>query len=134
MLLLIYGFNFGMAYQIIDDTLDYQNSDTVLGKDRFNDLNEGKMTLPLILTKQVASPLIQQLIDSIMNGHKATESEQMSIFNCMKDNQIFQRCHTYAYQYIDKAKQALTIAQGNLQHPAFVSFAQLCDFIVDRHY
>lgn len=44
-----FGCNFGMAYQIIDDYLDYQGDHKRLGKNTGDDFREGKVTLPLIL-------------------------------------------------------------------------------------
>jgi octaprenyl-diphosphate synthase len=45
-----YGVHLGCAYQIVDDLLDYQGDSAKTGKVVGNDLAEGKMTLPLILT------------------------------------------------------------------------------------
>ena len=45
-----YGLRFGMAYQLVDDWLDYAGDSLVMGKDAGDDLAEGKMTLPLIHT------------------------------------------------------------------------------------
>ncbi len=43
-----YGWNLGMAFQLVDDVLDFTSRETVLGKPVGNDLREGKVTLPLI--------------------------------------------------------------------------------------
>ena len=45
-----YGLHFGMAYQLVDDWLDYAGDGRVMGKDPGDDLAEGKVTLPLIHT------------------------------------------------------------------------------------
>ena len=45
-----YGLHFGMAYQLLDDWLDYAGDSHVMGKDAGDDLAEGKVTLPLIYT------------------------------------------------------------------------------------
>ena len=45
-----YGLHFGMAYQLVDDWLDYAGDSRVMGKDPGDDLAEGKVTLPLIHT------------------------------------------------------------------------------------
>ncbi len=45
-----YGMNLGLAFQLIDDALDYGGSSAVLGKNVGDDFREGKMTLPVILS------------------------------------------------------------------------------------
>jgi octaprenyl-diphosphate synthase len=50
-----FGSNLGIAFQIMDDVLDYSSNQKTLGKDIGNDFFEGKITLPIILTYQKAS-------------------------------------------------------------------------------
>ncbi|MCY4657520.1 MAG: polyprenyl synthetase family protein [Gammaproteobacteria bacterium] len=47
-----FGLNLGLAYQIIDDILDYIGDSDILGKNVGDDLSEGKLTLPLIYAMQ----------------------------------------------------------------------------------
>jgi octaprenyl-diphosphate synthase len=44
-----YGRNLGVAFQLVDDALDYDSNAATMGKDRGDDFREGKMTLPVIL-------------------------------------------------------------------------------------
>ena len=50
-----YGWNLGMAFQLIDDVLDFEASEADLGKPVGNDLREGKVTLPMILALQACT-------------------------------------------------------------------------------
>ncbi len=63
-----YGLHFGMAYQLVDDWLDYAGDGAVMGKDPGDDLAEGKVTLPLIHTMAHGSPadaaLVRQAIET----------------------------------------------------------------------
>lgn len=125
-----FGLAFGMAYQIIDDSLDYQISETTLGKDRFNDLNEGKMTLPLILTKTLAPEPIKKLIHDIIEGKASTDEEKNRLYQCMLDNHIFKQCQSFAENYVKKAQAALEHLSS--QSAARLSLYQLCEFILKR--
>ena len=62
-----YGLYLGMAFQLVDDLLDYSASSDVIGKNVGDDLAEGKPTLPLIYTLKVGTPeqvaLIRQAIE-----------------------------------------------------------------------
>ena len=58
----------GMAYQIVDDVLDYSSSFEIMGKDVGDDLAEGKVTLPMIYTLERAMPDMQEMIgQAILN-------------------------------------------------------------------
>src|SRR5690606_4149727 len=54
-----YGLNFGIAFQITDDTLDLLSQNEELGKDSGTDIRNGKQTLPLIYAYDKASPEIK---------------------------------------------------------------------------
>jgi len=51
-----YGWQVGLAFQLVDDALDYTSTGEELGKARYTDLEEGKITLPLLLTLKRCSP------------------------------------------------------------------------------
>lgn len=52
--LAVFGLNFGIAYQLVDDALDYGHSTFDIGKDRGDDFRERKMTMPVIMAYQAA--------------------------------------------------------------------------------
>jgi len=57
-----YGLTLGLAYQLVDDWLDYAGDSAVMGKNAGDDLAEGKMTLPLIYTLQQGSATERRLV------------------------------------------------------------------------
>jgi octaprenyl-diphosphate synthase len=61
-----YGRDLGLAFQLKDDALDYDTSAAVLGKRRYADLAEGKVTLPLILTLKRCSGAERELISAAL--------------------------------------------------------------------
>lgn len=59
-----FGYDFGLAFQIIDDILDFTGDETTLGKPAGNDLRQGTITLPLIYAiENGGSPFLHEIID-----------------------------------------------------------------------
>src|SRR3989441_11884364 len=79
-LLYAYGLNLGIAFQIIDDILDYTEDQATIGKPAGNDLRQGMVTLPLIYALQ-QQPLNDnlQLVHTILNGGAHTEEDIIPI-------------------------------------------------------
>jgi octaprenyl-diphosphate synthase len=64
-----YGLHLGIAFQLVDDALDYDSSKSDIGKNIGDDLAEGKPTLPLIQAmKQADEPTRQRLTEIIEKG------------------------------------------------------------------
>lgn len=63
-----FGRELGLAFQLRDDALDYLASDGVLGKVRYTDLREGKVTLPLLLTLKRCTTAERQEIGAVLKG------------------------------------------------------------------
>ena len=86
-----FGINFGMAYQLIDDAIDYSSTTNQLGKNIGDDFKEGKVTLPLILAylrsnsqeKNFWKRTIQNMIQDKNDFNKALEL--IKKYNCIED-------------------------------------------------
>jgi octaprenyl-diphosphate synthase len=61
-----YAWNLGIAFQLIDDVLDFTSREKILGKPVGNDLREGKVTLPLIYSLESAEPEERRLIETVL--------------------------------------------------------------------
>ncbi len=68
-----FGLNLGIAFQMIDDVLDYQGDPATMGKNIGDDLNEGKPTLPLIYTLQHGTPAEQALVTKAITQKTAED-------------------------------------------------------------
>src|SRR5271166_6246401 len=61
-----FAWNLGIAFQLVDDVLDFTSHEKVLGKPVGSDLREGKITLPLIYALQEASTEERQFVDRVL--------------------------------------------------------------------
>jgi octaprenyl-diphosphate synthase len=68
--LIEYGRRLGLAFQIIDDLLDYQGQEEATGKEKGKDFFEGKITLPLIHTLQKATPKERAVVLAALEGDR----------------------------------------------------------------
>jgi octaprenyl-diphosphate synthase len=61
-----YAWNLGMAFQLVDDVLDFTARETTLGKPVGSDLREGKVTLPLVYALECAQPEERRFVETIV--------------------------------------------------------------------
>ena len=102
--------NLGIAFQIIDDILDYTENQETIGKPAGNDLRQGMVTLPLIYALQEHPKNGRyQEVQNLLNG-AATHSEEdiRTIVNWVVTGSGVQRSLSDANLYAYKAREALT--------------------------
>jgi octaprenyl-diphosphate synthase len=124
-----YGQHLGIAFQLIDDALDYQATAEELGKNLGDDLAEGKPTLPLIYAiEHGTSEEADIIIDAIKNGRR-------DAFNAVYDVITRTKAIEYTTQRADeeaqKAIDALHVLAESEYKEALILLAK---FAVQRHY
>lgn len=93
------GYDIGMAFQIIDDILDYTAESSVIGKPSANDLKEGIFTLPLILAiKKDKSQLAP-----ILSKEAYADEDIYKIINICNDLGCINKARSVAKKYTDRA-------------------------------
>lgn len=124
-----YGMHLGLAYQLIDDALDYSISTDQTGKNVGQDLAEGKMTLPLIyaMRKSKAAEL-DLLRKAIENGSKENLE---TILGIIESTNAIKYTADAAKQHAQQAKAALSDIASS---PYRKALEDLSDFVVDRNY
>ena len=107
--LALFGLNAGIAFQLIDDLLDYTSSEEVFGKPVGKDLREGKVTLPFIYTlQQLETKDKHQLTDLFLN-HQPTDDDYKDIIDLVRRSGTLARIRDEAQSYVDKAINSLDI-------------------------
>ncbi len=122
-----YGLHLGIAFQLVDDALDYQADNQEIGKNIGDDLAEGKPTLPLIESLKKADPQQRaRLSDIIENGGL----EQIDfVMDMIRESGAIEYTKRLAREEAEAAKQAL----DNLpESPYREALLQLADFSVAR--
>lgn len=118
-----YGLHLGLAFQLMDDALDYTADSEELGKNVGDDLAEGKPTLPLIYAMQKADNEGRQLIRScIENG--GLEHLQ-AVQNIIKSTHSIEYTLDRAQQEVKLAKQYLTNMPDNKFTQSLYDLAEL---------
>lgn len=108
-----YGVHLGCAYQIIDDLLDYLGDPGKTGKAVGNDLAEGKMTLPLILTMNEASTQDRTRLLSILGDNAERAGAMEEVCATIARYGGFADARKRAEQAVEKASQLLAVFTDN---------------------
>ena len=126
-----FGLNAGIAFQLIDDLLDYTSCKEELGKPVGNDLKEGKITLPLIYTLSNLGKAEKKRLEDLFKNHRADDEDYRQLITLVRDNGVIERIQAEAKAYVDRAARYLDIF-----HPSS-SKEKLLDlngYIVERRY
>lgn len=121
-----YGYNLGMAFQVVDDILDFTAIEDKLGKPVASDLLQGKLTLPAILLKEQkprGNP-----IKAIFEDREKERSLKTAI-KMICDSGIIAECYKVAQSFVSSACKSLKTFPESPSHSALI---ELADYVVDR--
>jgi octaprenyl-diphosphate synthase len=124
-----FGLHLGIAFQMIDDALDYGSSDIDIGKNIGDDLAEGKPTLPLIRAMQQCSDNDRKLLRSIIEKGGTEQTEQ--VLKIIQSTDAIDYTFKQAELEADKAIESLQAIPDSAQKEALISLA---NYAVRRNY
>jgi octaprenyl-diphosphate synthase len=104
-----FGLNAGIAFQLIDDLLDYTSSEVVFGKPVGKDLREGKITLPLIYTLTQLQQTEKKQLEDLLANPEAIDSHYQTIIDLVRQNGALDRIRKEAQSYVDRATSCLEV-------------------------
>ncbi len=102
-----YGFNIGMAFQIVDDLLDFTGEEGVLGKPVGGDLVEGKVTLPVIHLLSHGDDHADALVRKIVGDRSVSLDEWRELRALLSQNRSIDYANHAALDFVERAKRAL---------------------------
>jgi octaprenyl-diphosphate synthase len=102
-----YAWNLGMAFQLIDDMLDFTAREKVLGKPVGGDLREGKVTLPLVYALECATPQERALVGTILEDRSYDRVPFKSILDLLERYRGIERVKERAGAFTEKARQII---------------------------
>ena len=124
-----FGITFGSAFQLVDDALDFTGKEQRLGKPVGSDLREGKVTLPVIITLQHASPDESAIINRFVRGDDRSPQAFQDIVALIQRYNGIEYALREAERFVEQAELEL---QGYADGPAYDLLMELADFIVKR--
>lgn len=102
-----YGLSLGMAFQIIDDLLDFVADPARLGKPVVNDLREGKVTLPLVYALQKAPAAARQQVETVLKEREFRSVTPEAIVAFVRDTGAVERTRAHARDFVAMAQECL---------------------------
>ncbi|MFH1914896.1 MAG: polyprenyl synthetase family protein [Pseudomonadota bacterium] len=102
-----YGLNLGIAFQLVDDALDYDSPTSETGKPEGGDLREGKVTLPLILFMEDCEEAASDTLLGLMRDGELTDEQCAEVLAQVKDAGCAERTREEAALYVERAKACL---------------------------
>ena len=126
-----YGRYAGLAFQLVDDLLDFTASPLQLGKPVLSDLKEGKVTLPLIYALESDGAAGRRMVQAVLEekGFHSVRPEEISAL--VRDSGALGRTRLLANDYASRAKACLN---GHAASEFGRALFAVPDFILDREH
>ncbi|HWA68936.1 MAG TPA: polyprenyl synthetase family protein [Rhizomicrobium sp.] len=126
-----YGENLGIAFQLVDDALDYSGRQALMGKTVGDDFREAKMTLPIILANARAREADRPFWQRVIETGNQTERDLDRAITLIEQTGSIQETMRRARAYAAAAKAALAVLpRSDIQR----ALADIADFCVERAY
>jgi octaprenyl-diphosphate synthase len=124
-----YGFNLGIAFQIVDDLLDFTGDAAALGKPIGADLREGKMTLPLIHLLQEDAEAGERIVRDIIATRTTTEDQWKQLLRLLGEHRSIDYALRRASEFAERAKKPLYVFPPSSERDALLA---LPDYVLSR--
>lgn len=126
-----FGQGIGMAFQIIDDTLDFVGDESKIGKPIMSDIREGKLTLPVIHCFNSATKAEREKLTEMVLGKMKKDSDFEFLNSLIKKYKAIDFSVHKARFFVEEAKAALDELDGN---DAKTELLQFADYLISRDF
>lgn len=123
-----YGFNLGIAFQLVDDLLDYTADERNLGKPIASDLREGKVTLPIIYLLERGGRA-REIVEGIVRDRDVTREGWAELKQLLADAQAIAKARRQAEHYANVALQHLSAFPPSPERDALLA---LPEYVLSR--
>jgi octaprenyl-diphosphate synthase len=126
-----YGFELGIAFQIVDDILDFVGTEAEMGKPIGSDLAQGTLTLPsmLLLEQYPENNPVKELFDNPDMPEKDLQQKVKAAIGMVQDSDIVKQCYQLASDYCQRACRDLEKLPDK---PSRQSLRELADLVISR--
>lgn len=123
------GMELGIAFQLMDDALDYVADENEFGKAKGHDLEEGKMTLPLIETVRCCQPEERERVGEIIEEEELSPEGLEYVIGLIEKYDGIGYTRRKAQEFVGQAKERLAVFPDVEEKEALF---ELADYIVSR--
>src|SRR5947209_1474860 len=124
-----YAWNLGMAFQLIDDVLDFTAREKTLGKPVGGDLREGKVTLPLVYALERATPDERRMVETVLQDRNYQTVPFSRIVTLLNKYRGVERVKERAHTFTEKARNIINEFPDSPYQRALLAVTEL---ITDR--
>jgi octaprenyl-diphosphate synthase len=126
-----YGRNLGIAFQLVDDAIDYVSDGVTMGKDIGDDFRDGKVTLPVILAHSRGTTEEKEFWRNAMLGHRVSDADLAHATALLRQHHAIDDTLERARHYGQRAIDALGPFAGGAAKDALV---EAVEFAIARAY
>ncbi|MBV9099854.1 MAG: polyprenyl synthetase family protein [Candidatus Dormibacteraeota bacterium] len=124
-----YGYNLGMAFQIVDDVLDYVATSAEVGKPVGADLRQGTVTLPLMLA--LRDPESGPALRRILTTMHLSDDDYERVVTLVRESQAIPEAERHAHDFAARARAELAAFP---ESAARTTLERICDYVVERRF